>query len=380
MERYQGGESRIIIRKIILLRQVEVYQMKLFYKTKALVCGMWHMTDYKIDGLIQKMEKYGENKTDPYHPDYGFYSTGHLLKSLCAYEGKNGCYYECFESEEMIEIDVNDTITKEEITKKIFREQLKKILFLERKLRLITGIGITLPVVEVSIFDNKGNLYSCMSGSTWKVSNIEVKDYDNDLKFKLSHNLQLSITDDAIKELEEKNIRFKRALDFYVNSFDSRNIGIRFTLLFSALESLFNIDKDGITKEISNYSSRMLFLSSDEKSSVRNKIYDFYDKRSCYIHGNTADELTADDEAELRSYVREILIIYWDISITYEIYDPQEIKALIDCTDRNSLNLQVQLFIKYLRTPAEKYGELYNQIREELSNENCLILSNKNIK
>lgn len=47
--------------------------MKLFYKTKALVCGMWHMTDYKIDGLIQKMEKYDENKTDPYHPDYGFY-------------------------------------------------------------------------------------------------------------------------------------------------------------------------------------------------------------------------------------------------------------------------------------------------------------------
>ena len=45
---------------------------------------------------------------------------------------------------------------------------------------------------------------------------------------------------------------------------------------------------------------------------------------------SNGDELTADDEAELRSYVREILIIYWDISITYEIYDPQEIKALID--------------------------------------------------
>ena len=180
--------------------------------------------------------------------------------------------------------------------------------------------------------------------------------------------------------MEENNIRFKRALDFYVDSFDSSNIGVRFTLLFSALESLFNIDKEGITKEISNYSSRMLFLSSDEKRSVRNKIHDFHDKRSCYIHGNLADELTADDEAELRSYVREILIIYWDISITYEIYDPQEIKALIDCTDRNNLNLQSQAFIKYLRTPAEEYEELYNQIREELSNGNGFILSNKNIK
>lgn len=257
---------------------------------------------------------------------------------------------------------------------------LKKIILLERKLRLITGIGITLPVVEVSLFDDKGDFYSCMTGSIPKFSNVEVRDYNDDLKKKLSHNLQLRITDDAIKELEEKNGRFKRALDFYVNSFDSNNIGMRFTLLFSALESIFNIDKEGITKEISNYSSRILFLSSDEKSSVRNKIHKFYAKRSFYIHGNYADELTANDEAELRSYVREILIIYWNISMTYGIYDPLKIKALIDCTDRNSLNLQSQLFIKYLRTPAERYEELYNQVRLELSNGNFNILSNKNIK
>ena len=354
--------------------------MKLFYKTKALACGMYPMIDFKIDGFIQKSEKYDESKTDQEHPDYIFYSTGHLRKSVYSCEEKEGGYYECFESIEMIETDVDDKLTKEEIKGKLLREQFEKIMFLERKLRLITGIGITLPVVEVSLFDDKGDLYTCMTGTTWKVSNVEVRDYNDDLKKKLSHNLQLRIADDAIKELEEKNVRFKRALDFFVNSFDSYNIGMRFTLLFSALESLFNIDKEGITKEISNYSSRMLFLSSDEKSSVRNRIYDFYDKRSRYIHGNSADKLTINDEAELRSYVREILIIYWNISTTYRIYDSQEIKALIDCTDRNNLNLQSQLFIKCLRTPAEKYEELYNQVRVELSNGNYNILSNKNIK
>ncbi len=97
--------------------------MKLFYKTKALVCGMWHMTDYKINGFIQKMEKYDENKTDPNHPDYIFYSTGHLLKSVYGCEEKEGGYYECFESEEMIETDVDDTLTKVEIMKKIFHEE-----------------------------------------------------------------------------------------------------------------------------------------------------------------------------------------------------------------------------------------------------------------
>ena len=156
--------------------------MKLFYKSKALVCGLYHMIDYKIDGYTQKTEKYDENKTDPYHPDYIFYSTGHLLKSACSYEGEDGSYFECFESEEKTEIEVNDTTGKEEIMKKVFHEEFTKIRFLERKLRLITGIGITLPVVKVSLFDEKDDLYSYMTGSISKFSNIEVRDYNDDLK------------------------------------------------------------------------------------------------------------------------------------------------------------------------------------------------------
>ena len=280
----------------------------------------------------------------------------------------------------MIETDVDDTLTKEEIRKKIFREQFEKIILLERKLRLITGIGITLPVVEVSLFDDKGDFYSCMTGSIPKFSIVEVRDYNDDLKKKLSHNLQLRINDDAIKELEEKNLRFKRALDFYASSFDSTSIRNRFILLFSSLEALFNISKEDITNELSEYSSKILFLSRKKRKSVRYKIREYYKIRSGYIHGDFDYPLTIEDESILRGYVREILIIYWNISTTYRIYDPQEIKALIDCTDRYNLNLQSQLFMKCLRTPAEKYEELYNHVREEFSNGNYNILSNKNIK
>ena len=147
----------------------------------------------------------------------------------------------------------------EEIMKKIFHEEFSKIRFLEKKLRLITGIGITLPVVKVNIFDDKGDLYSCMTGSIPKFSNVEVRDYNDDLKKKLSDNIQLYITDDAIKELEEKNERFKKALNFYVSSFDSTAIRNRFILLFSSLEALFNISKEDITKELTEYSSKILF-------------------------------------------------------------------------------------------------------------------------
>lgn len=180
--------------------------------------------------------------------------------------------------------------------------------------------------------------------------------------------------------MEEKNERFKKALNFYVSSFDSTAIRNRFILLFSSLEALFNISKEDITKELSEYSSKILFLSRKKRKSVRYKIREYYKIRSGYIHGDFDYHLTIEDESILRGYVREILIIYWNISTTYRIYDPQKIKALIDCTDRYNLNLQSQLFVKCLRTPAEKYEELYNQVREEFSNGNYNILSNKNIK
>ena len=45
----------------------------------------------------------------------------------------------------------------------------------------------------------------------------------------------------------------------------------------------------------------------------------------------------------------------------YNIYDPQDIKDLINNSKRSNLDIQVQLFIKYMRTPVDKYSELYNQ-------------------
>ena len=162
-------------------------------------------------------------------------------------------------------------------------------------------------------------------------------------------------------------------------SFESQDIGIRFTLLFSALESLFNITGDEITKEISTYASKILFLNSKERKESKWKISTFYKIRSHYIHGNDGYQLTEIQENELRNYVREILLIYWNISVVYNIYDPQVIKDLVNNTERNNLDIQVQLFIKYMRTSFNEYSELYKQIRSEFLNGNFSVLSNKNI-
>ena len=101
----------------------------------------------------------------------------------------------------------------------------------------MTGIGITLPVFKTIIYNDKGDFYSYVGGINWEVSRIKVGDYDDELKNKLEQRLHFYIADSTIINLEEKNIRYKRALNFYSRSFESQDVGIRFTLLFSALES-----------------------------------------------------------------------------------------------------------------------------------------------
>lgn len=353
--------------------------MILYYKTKILISGIFPMINFKIDGFIEKTGLYNENMIDVNNPDYIFYSSSHLLNSIYSCKEKEGNYYEYFENEELVKYEVDNEVSKNEIEKIILAEQFDKVNLLQKKIRLLTGLGITLPIFKTTIYNENNEFYTYVGGMNWELSRIKVSDYDDELKNKLEQRLHFYIADSTIINLEEKNIRYKRALNFYLSSFESQDIGIRFTLLFSALESLFNISGDEVTKEVSNYASNILFLNSRQRHSSKWKLSTYYSIRSRYIHGNDGYELNSKQENELRNYVREILIIYWNISNVYNIYDPLEIKELINRTQREDLDIQVQLFIKYLRTSPSKYSELYNQIRSEFLNKNYSVLSNKNI-
>lgn len=353
--------------------------MILYYKTKILISGLFPLINFKIDGFIEKTDLYNEKMIDANDPNYIFYSSGHLLNSMYACEEKDDNYYEYFENENLVKYEIEDEISKSEVEKMILDEQFKRVNLLQKKIRLLTGIGITLPVFKTTIYNDKRDFYTYVGGMNWEISRINIQDYDDELKRKLEERLHFCIADSTINNLEEKNIRYKRALNFYLSSFESQNVGIRFTLLFSALESLFNISGDEVTKEVSTYSSNILFLNSKERSKSKWKISTYYNMRSRYIHGDDGYQLTEMQESELRDYVREILLIYWNISMVYNIYDPQDIKDLINNIKRANLDIQVQLFIKYMRTPPNKYSELYKQIRFEFLNKNYSVLSNKNI-
>lgn len=70
-------------------------------------------------------------------------------------------------------------------------EQFTKVNLLQKKIRLLTGIGITLPVFKTTIYNDKGEFYTYVGGVNWEVSRIAVSDYDTELKTKLEQRLHL---------------------------------------------------------------------------------------------------------------------------------------------------------------------------------------------
>ena len=353
--------------------------MKLFYRTKILISGIFPMKNFKIDGYTEKTGIHNsELMIDINNPDYIFYSAGHLIHSLYSYKGQKENLYEYFENEELFEYEIDDEISKDEFQKVFLRYQLDKVNLLQRKLRLLTGLGITLPVFTTLVYQND-KLFTKIGYMNTETTDLVVNNYDDEMKTKLVHRLCFYISDSTINDLENNNLRFKRALNFYVNSFNSLDIGVRFILLFSSLESLFNIDIENISIStvISKYATKILFLSNKMSKEPKKKIINFYNLRSRYIHGDDGFEISREDENELREIVREVLLIYWNISVVYKITNPQEIKKLLDRENRDSLNIQVQLFIKYIRTNPSKFKELYNNIKQNFLNENYNILSSK---
>ena len=346
--------------------------MKIYYKTKILINGIFPLVNYKIDGFVEKTGKCDETIIDANNDNYIFYSSGFLLKGLYSCKEKEGNFYEYFENEELIEKDIPDNISKNELESNMMKEQFKVVDTLQKKIRLLSGLGINLPVFKTTIYNSKKDFYTFVGGTIWSFTHLDVRDYDDTLKQKLEQRLKWHIADSTIEELENKNPRFKRAIDFYNNSFSLENIGIRFTLLFSALESLFNITGDQVTEEVSNY-------SSNDRGKSKYKIRTYYGERSKFIHGNNDYTISLETEENLRNYVREILLIYWNISFIYKVFDAEEIKKIILNNNRNTIDIQVQLFIKYLRTSPEKFKNLYEQIRINFLNKDYKILNNENL-
>lgn len=340
---------------------------KIKLKCKILINGLYPMHKYKIDEFTQKTGTYNEKLLDVENPDYIFYAAGHMVQSMYAVKEKKGIFYEYFENDDYIEIEIDDKIYKnsKEIQKYVLDMFYKKIGMLEKRLRLITNICIGLPVFNVNIYNEEEKFITKVGGIPGKTSNLRIATYTDKMKEILSERTRFNIISETLEKLENENDRYKRAINFYNDSFYVEDIGIKFTLLFSALETLFNLNGRFVKRTIAKYASKILFLSTEKEKEINDKLKDFYRIRSNYIHGNEPISIEKEIEFELREIVRKVLLIYWLISNSNKkVKTPKEMINYLDNNTKDSIDLQLQIFIKAL--DMKEYSDFYEDIREKL--------------
>lgn len=352
--------------------------MKIYYKTKILINGLFPMENYSIDGFVQKTGLYDESVINTETEDFIFYASGYLLIGAYSCKGKEGTFYEYFESNDFFELEIEEGKNVDEIQKYVLDNQTKKISTLQKKLRLITGYAISLPVFKTTIYKENKEFLTYTGYINHESGNLKVRDYTEDMKVTLTDRLKYYITDEALTNLETKNQGFKRALSFYTDSFNQLSNCTRFILLISALEALFNLNGKSVKHNVSKYTSKILFLSKDKENKAKRIIKRYYNLRSNYIHGSEV-RITIEDVNILSTIVREVLLIYWNISLVYMKYKTTEIKNILETYSCDSIDVRLQLFIKYSRTKPEKYEELYNKVRANFLKQDYNVLSNKSL-
>lgn len=274
--------------------------------------------------------------------------------------------YNYLESDNYEEIEVSNkvTINSKTVTRLL---QSKMEIYnrrndLERKIRLILNIPLIFQIVCIEFYDEDKKFLTAVQGNrqlsfwnrlTYKINSEELA---NNSRYRMDFNVMKSTN----------NNQFNRALEFYNDSFESEKISSRYILIFSALESIFNLDMEDVTEKISRYSAKLLTEENDkEYNQVYSDIKKLYKKRCDYIHGSKTNNILDEDEKLLRFYVRKIIIAYWMI-ILHTRKTAKQILNYLNSDER--LNLQIRLVISTINSGSftEQQHKLVDIVEKEL--------------
>lgn len=341
---------------------------KINAKVKILINGPLSVKDYKIDGYTIKKEKYNEKVYDTKNEDFIFYASNYLISSIYQVENDEQIYYDCLENDDYIELNVKDDIynNHQELNNFVIDYMIEKVTFLEMKLRLITNFSIGLPAFRVSLFNEDFQFITFGADIKDEPPVLGARGYSEEQRKFICDRLRLYIADATLIDIRDKNSRYKRAMEFYNSSFSTGEIGVRFTLLFTSLESLFNLTGRSVTENIAKYTSKMMFETQVEERKIYDKMKDFYDIRSRYIHGNTPRTITKEDEFYLREIVREVLLMYWYTFQYKQINTAEDVVKFLEISNIHTIDIQLQIFKKSLH--MLKYEDFYNEIKTKISN------------
>lgn len=288
------------------------------------------------------------------------FSTAIYITS-CSYRIQKGepLYYNYFENIDYINVETDDTEDKIEIMHKA--NIINKIMSFQKKLRLQFNVRIIFPISRIEIYrDNDEFFDSVVNYWDFPIEPMLIH-FD---KVSFEHNSHFHFELQRFEQLEHANVKFERAINYFVSSFDSSNISLRYLLLFSSMEALLINSKKNITENLANRMSKiLLYNDSIKEKDAYNKIKELYNIRSKYIHGSKKNIITNDNERDLRCYVREVLIIYWVYAINNKLGSGQIIKNI----DNNvEVDFGTKTLARYLR--VNDYKRAYIESCTEIAN------------
>lgn len=284
--------------------------------------------------------------------------------SSCTYrlDGDKNLYYNYFESIDYICFEIEDSKTEiSELSEYILKQTdiPKQLLSIEKKLRLQFNVRIIFPMQRIDVYSEEDKFLCYL---------IEYKDFPkintlDDINLKVfEHNSHHSFEMNSLEELEKRNVKFSKSMDYYYSSFDLLDLPSRYLILFASMEALLLKSNNKVTEKLSR---RMSYILTHNDISKRQEKYEeikkLYELRCEYIHGSKKDIISKANEEKLREYVREILIVYWIYVGNTNIGSKQFIKK-IDAAE--SLGYGISLLTKYMR--SDDYKETFKYCNEEI--------------
>ena len=290
---------------------------------------------------------------------------GFLLFCQYVLESDGSHYVNYFENNDLFEIDVNNNDYKniqegKWIDIKKYKTIIVEIKTLERKIKLELNIPVAIHIACIELLDenlNVTNFYNLFfEKSFW----FRLKEVDNEFNNNTRFHLNFEFVNNV------KNNRLNRAFDFFYDSFDSNKVEIRYVLLFTSLECLFNLDGEKITETLSNYVAKIMSLFDDAIfDDVYKRIKKLYGIRCDYIHGNKNVIISNQDEKELRKIVRQVLIFYYLVFLNKKFSYKKMLNYL---NNIDSIDINDRLILKALLSKSfeEQQLGLLSEIEKEI--------------
>lgn len=209
---------------------------------------------------------------------------------------------------EPVRIVINN-VAKNNIYDEVIKVVDKNINSIEEHLILITNLHIFFTAIRIKATSMDG-IYKKI---IWIIRNKPLSNeqwkYDVEgINLYRRINLKIDKTNFDNFRFGGSHFRYKKAFDYYIQSFNELNHSVAFLLLCSSIDAMTGQGRE-VKKRLAKYSS-VLFCEPLKTDCLENEMKYYYKLRSEYIHGK-GSKISIQDEINLREYVRRFLIAYY---------------------------------------------------------------------